>query len=40
MAISAHGLTVKLFLQLAVILAACRLCGWHRAPLAWARPRW
>ncbi|MFI5377552.1 MAG: cation:proton antiporter, partial [Candidatus Rokuibacteriota bacterium] len=28
MAITAHGLTVQLFLQLAVILAACRLCGW------------
>jgi Kef-type K+ transport system membrane component KefB len=25
---SAHDLTVKLFLQLAVILAACRVCGW------------
>jgi Kef-type K+ transport system membrane component KefB len=23
-----HDLTVKLFLQLAVILAACRICGW------------
>jgi uncharacterized protein YggE/Kef-type K+ transport system membrane component KefB len=28
MAVTAHGLTVQLFLQLAVILAACRLCGW------------
>jgi len=25
---SPHDLTVKLFLQLAVILAACRVCGW------------
>ena len=25
---SAHDLTVKLFLQLAVILVACRVCGW------------
>lgn len=25
---SPHDLTVKLFLQLAVILAACRICGW------------
>jgi Kef-type K+ transport system membrane component KefB len=26
--LSPHDLTVRLFLQLAVILAACRLCGW------------
>lgn len=28
MALAPHDLTVKLFLQLAVILAACRVCGW------------
>ncbi|HWO06446.1 MAG TPA: cation:proton antiporter, partial [Methylomirabilota bacterium] len=27
-ALTAHELTMKLFLQLAVILAACRVCGW------------
>ena len=27
-ALTAHDLTMKLFLQLAVILAACRVCGW------------
>ena len=26
--LSPHDLTVKLFLPLAVIFAACRLCGW------------
>jgi Kef-type K+ transport system membrane component KefB len=28
MELAPHDLTVKLFLQLAVILAACRACGW------------
>ena len=28
MPLAPHDLTVKLFLQLAVILAACRVCGW------------
>lgn len=31
---SPHDLTLKLFLQLAVILSACRVCGWRAAAVA------